>query len=124
MRTVADMARAAAFEDTRFRPLTAEELPDVDLEISVLTPMRRIADVTEIEVGRHGLWVAQGHRRGVLLPQVATCCGWGRETFLEQTCLKAGLPRDAWRRGAEIYVFEAEVFGEKEKTSPTPHPSG
>ncbi|MBI5017120.1 MAG: AmmeMemoRadiSam system protein A [Deltaproteobacteria bacterium] len=109
---VAEMARSAAFHDPRFPPLRAEELDAVDLEISVLSPLRRIADPAEVEVGRHGLWIVQGGRRGVLLPQVPTTCGWDRETFLAQTCGKAGLPPDAWKKGAELYVFEAEVFGE------------
>lgn len=111
-RAVADMARSAAFHDPRFPPLRPAELDAVNIEISVLSPLRRIADPAEVEVGRHGLWIVHGNRRGVLLPQVATACGWDRETFLAQTCCKAGLPPNAWKEGAEIYVFEAEVFGE------------
>ena len=114
-RNVAEMAQAAAFEDPRFPPLRPEEFPRVDLEISVLSPMERVPDPREVQVGRHGLYIVQGPRRGVLLPQVAVEQGWDRETFLAQTCLKAGLPPDAWSRGAEIYVFEAEVFGEKDE---------
>ncbi len=116
-RNVAEMARAAAFEDPRFPPLRADEFDRVDLEISVLTPMRKVARPEEVEVGRHGLCVVQGPYRGVLLPQVAVEHGWDRETFLAHACLKAGLPPDAWKRGAEILVFEAEVFGEKDPPS-------
>jgi AmmeMemoRadiSam system protein A len=110
---VADMARSAAFHDPRFPPLGAEELSRIHLEISVLSPLRRIEDPAEVEVGRHGLYIVQGLFRGVLLPQVPTDQGWDRDTFLCQTCRKAGLPPDAWKKGAEIYVFEAEVFGEE-----------
>lgn len=111
-RTVAQMAVAAAKEDPRFPPLTAAELPRIHLEISALTPMKPVADVREIEVGRHGLYITRGFNSGVLLPQVATEYGWDRTTFLEQTCRKAGLPKNAWQEGAKILSFEAEVFGE------------
>jgi len=114
-RTVEAMAQAAAFEDPRFPPLSPDELDDVDLEISVLTPLRRIKDLEEIEVGRHGIYIIQGPYRGVLLPQVATEQGWDRQAFLENTCLKAGLKSGCWREPkTEIYIFSAEVFGEKE----------
>ncbi|MBU1742883.1 MAG: AmmeMemoRadiSam system protein A, partial [Proteobacteria bacterium] len=113
--TVQDMARAAAFEDPRFPPLSGDELAEVDLEISVLTPLRRIEDPSLIEVGRHGVYLIQGSCRGVLLPQVAVEWGWDRDTFLDQTCVKAGLGPGCWRDpGAEIYVFSAQVFGEKD----------
>jgi AmmeMemoRadiSam system protein A len=112
---VANMARAAALEDFRFESIRPDEVPDLTLEISILTPPVRVTDVTEIEVGVHGLIMQKGTRRGLLLPQVATEWGWDREQFLDQTCLKAGLPPEAWRRGAEIYTFSAEVFGEKEE---------
>ena len=111
-RTVGQMAVAAAREDPRFPPLTAAELPKIHVEISALTPMRPVADVREIEVGRHGLYITKGFNSGVLLPQVATEYGWDRTTFLEQTCRKAGLPKNAWQEGAKILSFEAEVFGE------------
>jgi len=111
-RTVAQMAVAAAREDPRFPPLTAAELPKTRVEISALTPMKPVADVREIEVGRHGLYITKGFNSGVLLPQVATEYGWDRTTFLEQTCRKAGLPKNAWQEGAKILSFEAEVFGE------------
>ena len=112
--TVKEMARSAATRDPRFEPLGAGELGEVHIEISALTPLERTLDAETIEVGRHGIYIKKGAMRGVLLPQVATDHGWDRETFLEETCRKAGLPRDAWMEGAEIYTFEAEVFGEEE----------
>jgi hypothetical protein len=113
-KTVAEMALSAAFKDPRFSPLRKEELAEVDFEISVLSPLRQIEDVSEIEVGRHGIFITKGAKRGVLLPQVARENGWDRETFLSHTCLKAGLPPEEWRYGAKIEVFFAQVFGEKE----------
>ena len=110
---VRSMAMKAALEDPRFPPVAPGEVPELELEISVLTPRRTIVDVREIEVGRHGLWVERGPHRGVLLPQVATEEGWDRDTFLAYTCVKAGLPASAARDPATlIAVFEAEVFGE------------
>jgi uncharacterized protein (TIGR00296 family) len=82
------------------------------MEISLLTPERAIASVDEITIGQHGVIVEHRQSRGLLLPQVAAEFGWDRETFLEQTCLKAGLPREAWRTGARILVFEARIFAE------------
>ena len=115
--TVRNMAACAAFEDPRFPPLREFEIDDVDFEISVLSPLRRIDDPREVEVGTHGIYIVRGSQRGVLLPQVATDYGWDRDTFLNHTCLKAGLPKDAWKdRETEIYVFTADVFGEKEKS--------
>lgn len=111
---VAHLAAVVSDSDPRFTPLTAPELVATEIEISALTPEEEVLDVSEIEVGRHGLIVEQGHRRGLLLPQVATEHDWDRDTFLEHTCLKAGLPRDAWQRGARVWLFEAEVFGEGE----------
>ncbi|OGD15124.1 MAG: hypothetical protein A2W20_03755 [Candidatus Aminicenantes bacterium RBG_16_66_30] len=102
----------AATEDPRFPPVRPAELKDLKVEISVLTPVREIADPREIIVGRHGLIVARGGLKGVLLPQVPVENKWDRETFLEQASLKAGLPPDAWRLGAKLYVFEAIVFHE------------
>ena len=108
---VGEMAVAAAFHDPRFNPVTEAELSDLEIEISVLTPMKRIKDVEEIEVGKHGLLIEKGFNSGLLLPQVATEYGWDRKTFLEHTCLKAGLPRDAWKDGkTSICTFSAEVF--------------
>jgi AmmeMemoRadiSam system protein A len=109
---VSRCAISAATEDPRFPPLHIDELAVVELELSVMGPLESVADVQEIEVGRHGLIVRQVQRRGLLLPQVAIEWGWDRETFLSQTCAKAGLPLDAWRSGAEIFKFEADVFGE------------
>jgi len=110
---VGEMARAAAFGDPRFDPVSAAELAELDVEISVLTPLRRMADRSEIHVGEHGLFIRKGPRSGLLLPQVATEYGWDREIFLRHTCLKAGLPETAWQDPeAEIYLFGAEIFGE------------
>lgn len=109
---VEKMAVAAALYDPRFPPVPAEELAAIDIEISALTPLRVIDDPSIIEVGVHGLYITQDDQGGVLLPQVATEWGWDREEFLTQTCHKAGLPANAWRKGATIEVFEAEVFGE------------
>ena len=111
--TVADLAAVVSDSDPRFQPVSAAELPNLDVEISVLTPEREIRSSDEIEVGRHGLIVERGYRRGLLLPQVATERDWDVETFLAQTCLKAGLPEDAWRNGARIWIFEAQVFSER-----------
>jgi len=109
--TVAEMAEAAAFLDRRFSPVTAAEFPELEIEISALTPLERISDVGVIQVGTHGIVLRQGGHSGLLLPQVATEYGWDRTTFLEQTCRKAGLPRDAWKdSNSEIYIFSAEVF--------------
>ena len=112
-----------ACRDYRFtnNPVTAEELNEIDVEISYLTPMKRVGDVNEIIIGRHGLLITLGRRRGVLLPQVAYERGWTREEFLRQVCRKAGLPPDAWKRSdAILQSCEAEVFGEREfaKTQP------
>jgi AmmeMemoRadiSam system protein B/AmmeMemoRadiSam system protein A len=100
----------AATRDARFKPVTSDELDDLDVEISVLTPLRKIINPNMVTPGKHGLVIAKDGKRGLLLPQVAVEHNWTRETFLERTCLKAGLPRDAWRTGADIFVFEAIVF--------------
>jgi AmmeMemoRadiSam system protein A len=110
--TVIDAAVLAATRDTRFPPLTLEELPRTTIEISVLTPPRRIHDVAEIRVGEHGIIVSRGFHRGLLLPQVPLEWGWDRETFLRHACLKAGLDEDAWKAGADIEAFKAQVFSE------------
>ena len=109
---VVQAAILAAAEDPRFPPVKPAELEAIEVEVSVLTPLREVADARRVEVGRHGLVVERGERRGLLLPQVPVENGWDRDTFLEQGCLKAGLPADAWRRGAKLYVFEAIVFKE------------
>jgi AmmeMemoRadiSam system protein B/AmmeMemoRadiSam system protein A len=100
----------AACRDARFLPVTSDELDDLKVEISVLTPLRKIFNPNIVTAGKHGLVIAKDGKRGLLLPQVAIENNWTRETFLERTCLKAGLPKNAWRSGAEIYVFEAIVF--------------
>jgi AmmeMemoRadiSam system protein A len=112
-RVVARCAVAACSLDPRFPALTAEELPYIDIELSLLTPLEPITDAAAIEIGRHGLVVEQDSRRGLLLPQVAVEWKWDAESFLAHTCHKAGLPRDAWKQGARLWRFEAEVFGEK-----------
>jgi len=111
---VARVAVSAAREDPRFSPVTAAELEGLEVEVTVLGPLEPIdpLDPDAFEIGRHGLVVESGYRRGLLLPQVAAEWGWGREEFLAQTCVKAGLPRDAWRQGATVYRFAGEVFGE------------
>jgi AmmeMemoRadiSam system protein A len=114
-RTVAEMAIQAALHDPRFPAVTASEVPSLDIEISVLSPLEEVDDVSSIEVGKHGLIVQDGARSGLLLPQVATEQGWDRDTFLDHTCLKAGLPAGSWKReGVTILRFTAEVFGESE----------
>jgi AmmeMemoRadiSam system protein B/AmmeMemoRadiSam system protein A len=113
--TIEEMAKAAAFDDWRFNPVRAEEVPHLELEISVLSPIIEVTDPATIVVGRHGLIVTRGSNRGLLLPQVATEWKWDRETFLAQTCVKAGLPEDAWKQvGTKIECFTADVFSEKE----------
>lgn len=107
---------AAATEDPRFPPVTPMELPSLRIEISVLTPLFPIRP-EEVVVGRHGLMVAKGGMRGLLLPQVPIEWGWDRETFLDQVCVKAGLPPSAWRHGATLRAFTAEVFCEEEKNA-------
>ena len=110
---VARVAVSAARQDPRFAPVQPAELDELDVEVSVLGPLEPIdpLDPDAIVIGRHGLVVEQGSRRGLLLPQVATEWHMDRETFLAHTCAKAGLPADAWRRGAQVYRFAAEVFG-------------
>jgi len=110
-RAVAETARAAAFDDNRFPPVTREEAAHLEIELSILSPAQPI-QAEELEVGRHGLLVSWHGRRGLLLPQVPTERGWDRTTFLEQTCRKAGLPLDAWQKGASLEAFTAEVFGD------------
>jgi uncharacterized protein len=107
------LAADVSHEDHRFHPIAAGELADVRVSVSILTPAEPVTDVAAIEIGRDGLIVEQGRCRGLLLPQVATEHGWDRETLLSQTCVKAGLSPDAWRRGATVLRFQAEVFGEE-----------
>jgi len=110
---------SSATEDTRFPPVTEDEIKRLEIEISVLSPFRRIRDIEEIEVGKHGLYMVQGHFRGLLLPQVATQYHWDRITFLTQTCHKSGLPATAWQDPRTlIHIFEAEVFSESQMGLP------
>lgn len=114
--TIQEMAIASATQDPRFHPVSFEELSEIDIEISVLSPMRRITNVEEIQVGTHGILMSRGICHGVLLPQVATEYGWDRVTFLENTCMKAGLPSNSWKDPqTKIEIFSAQVFGEKEE---------
>jgi AmmeMemoRadiSam system protein A len=117
-RTVVQMA-TAALRDSRFRdnPVTAAELPQIDIEISVLSPLERTQDpLAEVELGRHGIWIDGPYGSGCFLPQVATETGWSMEEFFGYCCAhKAGLPPDAWKwPETKVYRFEAEVFGEKD----------
>jgi AmmeMemoRadiSam system protein A len=113
--TVQEVAEAAATRDPRFPSVTPEELPDLDYEISALSVPRTITDVKEIQVGVHGIIMRRGYHQGLLLPQVATEYGWDSKTFLEHTCMKAGLPTDAWQdEDTEIQIFSAEVFDEEQ----------
>lgn len=114
--TVRECAVWAAVQDTRFPPVTIRELTELNLEISVLSPLSDIAS-ENIEVGRHGLIISHQGLRGLLLPQVAVQWKWNREEFLEETCRKAGLPTDAWRQGARIQAFTAQVFEEPQTIS-------
>ncbi|MBN1298477.1 MAG: AmmeMemoRadiSam system protein A [Actinobacteria bacterium] len=114
-KTVMQMAVEASLHDPRFSPLSESELEDIDIEISVLSPFEKIADIEKIEVGVHGIFIKKGYYQGLLLPQVATEYGWTRNQFLEHTCLKAGMHTDCYRdKGCEILIFSATVFGEKE----------
>ena len=109
--TIQEMAVAAGFQDPRFPPLDRQELADLDLEISVLTPMREITDIAEIQIGIHGLMILQAGHSGLLLPQVAAEQGWNREEFLDHTCLKAGLQPGAWQdKNSKILIFSADIF--------------
>ncbi|MFW6139994.1 MAG: AmmeMemoRadiSam system protein B [Acidobacteriota bacterium] len=107
---VAQAAVYAAFRDTRFKTLSKSELEGLEIEISVLTRPQKIQDISDIEVGRHGLIISKDTKEGLLLPQVAAENNWSKKKFLEQTCVKAGLPKDSWKKGADVYIFEAKVF--------------
>jgi AmmeMemoRadiSam system protein A len=111
-RTVAESARGAAFDDSRFSPVTREEAPVLEVSLSILSRLEPIQP-EEVEIGRHGLLVSLCYHRGLLLPQVPLEHAWDRTTFLEQTCRKAGLPPNAWRAGAKLESFTAEVFGDR-----------
>ena len=111
--TVQEVAMKSALEDPRFLPVAPEELPTIDIEISVISPMKQIQSIDEIEVGKHGLMLELGNFRGLLLPQVATEYSWDRETFLNQVARKAGLPPQSWKDSrAKISIFSAEIFSE------------
>jgi AmmeMemoRadiSam system protein A len=115
---VRDVARFAALEDSRFRPVAAAELPSLAYEISVLSPMRRVLDTKEIVIGRHGLLLREGDREGVFLPQVPVEEKWDRATYLEELCGKAGLPAHSWQdAAADLFRFTAVVFGEEKRIS-------
>jgi AmmeMemoRadiSam system protein A len=112
LRVVRDCAVSACSADPRFTPVSADELVALEIEVSVLGTFEPVASPDDIEVGRHGLLIEQNGQRGLLLPQVATEWRWDREMFLAQACHKAGLRRDAWKQGAKVWRFEAEVFSD------------
>jgi AmmeMemoRadiSam system protein A len=112
--TVQNMAVESALRDPRFPPVSPTELESINIEISALSPLKKIENLQEIEVGKHGLFIKKGFYQGLLLPQVATEYGWNRIQFLEQTCYKAGLPGNCYKQDdCEIFIFSAVVFGEK-----------
>ena len=116
---VAEVAVKSAFEDPRFAPLSIAELPSTEIEISVLSPLSRVTDMSSIEVGRHGLVIDAGYTRGLLLPHVATEYLWDREQFLDHTALKAGLPPEIWRTGkVQVFSFTTTTFSESELLQP------
>lgn len=113
--TVQEMSVAAAFHDPRFPALKPNEIEQLSVEISVLSPLKRVEDIREIEVGKHGLYIVKGSYSGLLLPQVAMEYRWDKKNFLEQTCCKAGLYPQAWKdKDTEIYLFSADYFGDME----------
>ncbi len=111
-RTVMECAVSSATEDPRFPPIEESELEDIEIEISVLTPLEEVKDISSILVGKHGLMVRKGTKRGLLLPQVPVEYGWDLPAFLSHTCVKAGLLEDEWKKGVEIYSFEAQIIDE------------
>jgi hypothetical protein len=118
--TVRDVAAFAALEDRRFRPVSESELGLLEYEISVLSPLHKVEDINQIHVGQHGLLIRKGDSEGVLLPQVPTEEGWNRNTFLEQVCVKAGLPQQTWKdEDADLFMFTAIVFAEPTNLKPT-----
>ena len=116
--TVRECAMAAALEDPRFEPVTPRELPSLHLEISVLSPLEDITP-EQVDLGRHGLIISRGRQRGLLLPQVAVEWNWDRDRFLEETCVKAGLPPDDWKHGARIQAFTAQILQEPLNRAPS-----
>ncbi|UCD59185.1 MAG: AmmeMemoRadiSam system protein A [Candidatus Hydrogenedentota bacterium] len=112
VQTIIDMSIACSTRDPRFYPVTPDEFANLDLEISVLSPLEEIRDAGKVQVGEHGLMIKKGYSSGLLLPQVATEFGWDRDQFLEETCRKAGLENNAWKEpDAKLYIFSAQVFG-------------
>ncbi len=112
--TIREVAKSSALYDPRFPKVTADELEDIDIEITVLTPLQEISDPSIIEIGKHGIYMEQGRHSGVLLPQVAVEQEWDKKTFLEHTCRKAGLSGDCWKnQSTKISIFEGIIFGEK-----------
>ena len=114
---VSNMAVAAATQDYRFmyNPVTLVEMDKIEIKISVLSTLKKIDSIDEIEVGKHGIWIRQGSRGGTYLPEVATEQGWNKIEFLEHCCAeKAGLPRDAWKKGADIYIYSSQILSEKD----------
>ncbi len=110
--TIIDMAIACSTRDPRFQPVTSSEFPNLDLEISVLSPLEEIGDPNKIVIGTHGLLIKKEYCSGLLLPQVATEFGWDRLRFLKETCRKAGLSPDSWKNpGARLFIFSAQIFG-------------
>ncbi|HOK22885.1 MAG TPA: AmmeMemoRadiSam system protein A [Candidatus Hydrothermia bacterium] len=110
---IVDLAKESAFHDPRFPAVKLDEIKDIRIEISVLTPLRKIDNINEIQVGKHGLFIKRGFYQGLLLPQVATEENWDLQTFLDNTCLKAGLYPGCWKdEKTEIYIFEALIFSE------------
>jgi AmmeMemoRadiSam system protein A len=112
-RAIVETARGAAFEDTRFPPVNLAEARELEVSLSILSPLKAVSP-EEVRIGIHGLLLSQHGHRGLLLPQVPLEHGWDGVTFLEQTCRKAGLPPDAWRSGATVEVFTTEIFGDQE----------
>lgn len=114
VRTVREMAVSAAFEDPRFPPLERHELPSISIEVTVLGPMRQVDDVSDIEVGRHGVYLSKGWHSAVFLPQVAGEQGWGRDELLVNLCYKAGLSASSWKdNDARFQIFEGKIFEEE-----------
>jgi AmmeMemoRadiSam system protein A len=113
--TIIDCAQSAASKDYRFRPLSLEELPDTEIEISVLSLPKPIKNISEIKIGEHGIIIKEGKHKGLLLPQVPVEWNWDLETYLRHGCLKAGLDENAWKEAAKIEVFSAQVFSEDQK---------
>ena len=111
---VQEMAIAAATRDPRFYPMKKSDLENFTIEISVLSPLEKISSIDEIQVGTHGIYMERNVHRGVLLPQVASEQKWDRDTFLQQTALKAGMGKDDWKENTEIFIFTAEVFREED----------